>query len=86
MIALFYLLVALCLIHALIQFAIGLAEIVLGVTQIVCGLVMMAFIFLRRLIFGKRKPSAPPAAWPPQPRTRRPAPARRGVPRLARAR
>jgi hypothetical protein len=52
MIVLFYILITLCILHALIQIAIGLTEIVVGVTQIICGLLMMVFIFLRRLIFG----------------------------------
>ena len=55
MVILFDILIALCILYTLLQFTIGLTEIAIGVTQIICALLIMAFIFLRRLLFGKRK-------------------------------
>jgi hypothetical protein len=86
MVIIFYILIALCILHALIQIAIGLTEIVVGVTQIICGLMMMVLIFLRRLIFGKRKPAAHPPHYGSHTAARRPAHARRCVPCLTRPR
>jgi hypothetical protein len=63
---LFYALVAIVILHTAIQIAIGLTEIIIGVTQMICALLMMAFIFFRRLIFGARKQT--PASLQPSQR------------------